>query len=133
MSGATLWKRNFMTNELDKKSQDYLNKLEGMITKGLEDLKAADIVSIFIGDVSTVADKIMIASGTSNRHLNAIIASVNKEARDNNIDVICRQGDSSTGWVLIDFGDIVCHVMLPEMRALYDLERLWTARPDDNS
>lgn len=109
---------------------NYLEKLHSVIIEGLENLKAEDIVTIEIGDISSVADKIVIATGTSSRHLGAIINSVDKEAKENDIRSLSKEGDANDGWVLIDFGDIVVHAFLAETRAHYDLERLWTARPE---
>ena len=112
---------------------NYTEKLHKIIIGGLEDLKAEDIVSFDIGEFSSVADKMVIASGTSSRHLNAVINSVDKAAKENDIKALSIEGDPSSGWILIDFGDIVVHVMLPETRAYYELERLWSARPAEQS
>jgi ribosome-associated protein len=96
-----------------------------------EDKQAADIVLLDIRPVSVVADYFVICSGSSERQLKAITRDVadtlKKEAR---VTPLHSEGDAASGWVLLDYGDVVVHVFAPEERDYYQLEELWgTALP----
>ena len=108
--------------------------LKAIVIDALEDIKAQDIIEMDIRDKSNFADYMVLASGTSNRHLQAIVNNVSEKAKAQGFEVLGREGESGSEWVLIDLGDIVVHVMTPETRAYYDLERLWQgSRPSDTS
>jgi len=99
--------------------------LRAIVIDALEDIKAQDIVELDIRGKTSIADYMFVASGTSNRHLQAIVDNVSMKAKAAGFDYIGREGDPGSEWVLIDYGDVIVHVMLPETRAYYDLERLW--------
>lgn len=101
------------------------DKLKAIIFDALEDIKALDIVELDIREKSTFAEFMFVVSGTSNRHLQAIVNNVSDSAKEAGFEHIGREGSPGSEWVLIDYGDIVVHVMLPETRAYYDMERLW--------
>ena len=72
----------------------------------------------------------MVATGTSNRHVKALSDNVADEAKQRGVRPLGVEGQDSSEWVLVDFGDVVVHVMLPATRDFYDLERLWSTPPN---
>lgn len=92
----------------------------------LEDLKANNITQLNVNGLSDVTDQLIIASGTSHRHVKSLATNLVIQAKKEGYEVIGIEGIETSDWVLVDFGDTVIHVMLPETRNLYDLEGLWT-------
>ena len=98
-----------------------------LILRSLEDSKAEDIVSIDIVGKSPLADHMIVASGRSQRHVTAIaerLVADFKEAGGSDIRV---EGMRSADWVLVDTGDVIVHIFRPEVRAFYNLEKMWRA------
>ena len=91
----------------------------------LEDLKAENITEIDVSKVSPVTDSMLIATGTSKQHVKAIANYIKQQTKEKNIDLVGFVGENNGEWVLIDLGDVVTHVMLPEVREYYELEKLW--------
>ena len=96
-----------------------------------EDVKAKDILAIDVSLISNVADAIVIASGTSTRHIKALADNVAEEARKAGFRPLGVEGERDAEWILIDLGFVVVHVMLPTARRFYDLESLWRAAPEE--
>lgn len=92
----------------------------------VEELKARDIVEIDVRGKSSVCDYMVIASGTSSRHVKSIADEVVKFAKKLDVQPLGVEGEREAEWVLVDLGDVVVHVMLPRVREFYALERLWT-------
>jgi ribosome-associated protein len=83
-----------------------------------------------IRDVASFADYFVIASAESSRQMDAILESVEEALREDRPTLIGREGEPKSGWVLLDYGDVIVHLFAPEERAYYDLEGLWhTATP----
>ncbi len=97
------------------------------IVDALEDVKGINITSIDVTGVTDVADRMVIATGTSRRQVKALADRVLEKARDAGFRAIGVEGQDVADWILIDFAEVVVHVMLPDAREFYDLERLWTA------
>lgn len=97
---------------------------EHVIT-ALENVKAHDIRCIDIKDISDFADYMIVASGTSDTHVKALARNASDELRGLGVKPLNEDGADIGEWVLVDFGDVVLHVMRPEVRAYYDLEKLW--------
>lgn len=93
------------------------------------DKKAADIVLLEIGGMTTLADYFVICSGASERQLGAIADGIVEGLREENMRPIGREGASSAHWLLLDFGAVIVHVMAPQERDFYQLERLWAEAP----
>lgn len=91
----------------------------------LEDMKGVDIRVLDIADISDFADYMIIVSGTSDRHVRALAEAVKDELRERGTRAMGHEGEDLSEWVLIDFADVVVHVMRPEVRQFYDLEKLW--------
>ena len=92
----------------------------------LEDLKAQNITHLDVTGLSDVMDQLIIASGTSNRHVKSLADHVVEKAKEEGHRAIGIEGMETADWVLVDFGDTVIHLMLPQTRVLYDLESLWS-------
>lgn len=92
----------------------------------VEELKAKDVVEIDVRGKSSVADFLVIASGTSTRHVKSIADEVVKFARKLDVMPLGVEGEREAEWVLVDLGDVIVHIMLPRVREFYALERLWT-------
>jgi ribosome-associated protein len=102
------------------------DKLKHLIVAALDDLKAVNTVTLDVTGLTDVMDYLVITSGTSNRHVKSLANNVSMEAKKQGVRPMGVEGDDAGEWVLVDFGDVVVHVMLPATRDLYDLERLWT-------
>ena len=101
-----------------------------VVHEALLDVKAKDILELNVGAISNVADYMVIASGTSTRHIKALADNVAEEARKAGFRPIGVEGERDAEWILIDLGFVVVHVMLPTARKFYDLESLWRATPE---
>ena len=102
-------------------------QLKHLIVNALDDLKAVNTVVLDVTGLTDVMDFLVISSGTSNRHVKSLASNVSMEAKKQGMRPLGIEGDDAGEWVLVDFGDVVVHVMLPATRDLYDLERLWTS------
>ena len=105
------------------------NQLNKIVLDALEDLKARDVVCLDVSELTDVMDTLVIASGTSNRHVKALADNVAQAAKKNGLMPIGVEGLNAGEWVLTDFGDTVVHVMIPATRSFYDLEKLWSMKP----
>ncbi|WP_336367221.1 ribosome silencing factor [Marinobacter sp. C2H3] len=105
-------------------------ELKNLVVTALEDVKAKDISVIDVRDRTSVTDYMVLASGTSNRHVKSLADSVLSEARDQGVRTGSVEGGAVSDWILVDLGDVVVHVMMPATREFYDLERLWRDAPD---
>ena len=101
-----------------------------VVQEALLDVKAKDILKLDISAISNVTDAIVIASGTSTRHVKALADNVAEEARKAGFRPIGMEGERDAEWILIDLDIVVVHVMLPTARKFYDLESLWRATPE---
>ena len=106
------------------------DRLRSIVLAALDDLKARDVREIDVRDKSSVTDLLVVASGTSSRHVKSIADEVVQKAKKAGLPPIGVEGQREGEWVLVDLGDIVVHVMLPRTREFYGLERLWTVGDD---
>ena len=100
-----------------------------LVEEALDDLKAKDVMTLNVRDIAGFTDYMVIASGTSNRHVKSLADRAQEKVREAGFKPIGVEGEQLGEWVLVDFGDVVLHVMLPETRKFYDLERLWHSTP----
>ncbi|PWK87599.1 ribosome silencing factor [Fulvimonas soli] len=100
--------------------------LRKSVIDALEELKAKDIREIDVRGKTSIADLLVIASGTSARHVKSIADEVVKFAKKAGVMPLGVEGEQEAEWVLVDLGDVIVHVMLPRIREFYGLERLWT-------
>jgi ribosome-associated protein len=96
-----------------------------MALQALEDLKAENVVVLDVRSIASFTDYMIFASGNSTRHVNAIAESVIEAARSAGQPPVGVEGEEVGEWVLVDLGDVVLHVMLPDVRLYYELEKLW--------
>jgi ribosome-associated protein len=108
-------------------------ELKDFIVDALENLKAKDIAVVDVSDRTSVTDFMVIASGTSNRHVRSIAEQVVTESKAQGIRPPNVEGGANSDWVLVDMGDVVVHVMLPATREFYDIERFWRDAPTPDS
>ena len=101
-----------------------------VVREALLDVKAKEIVELDISLISNVADAIVIASGTSTRHVKSLANNVAEEARKAGFRPLGVEGERDAEWILVDLGFVVVHLMLPTARKFYDLENLWRATPE---
>ena len=91
----------------------------------LYESKAEDILSLNVKDISSFADEIIIVTANSNRHATSVSNKLVEALKENKINIIGVEGESSSGWILVDCGDVVINIMRKEQREFYDLESLW--------
>ena len=104
---------------------DKISELKHIIVKTLDSNKAKDIVSIDLKDKSSMADYMIIASGTSSRHIQSLSEQVLEKLKDNGLNDSKIEGKDSNEWKLVDGIDLVIHIFHPEKRKFYELEKMW--------
>lgn len=92
----------------------------------LEEIKAKDLVEIDVRGKTSICDFMIVASGTSTRHVKSLADEVVKASKRAGYQPLGVEGEREAEWVLVDLGDVLVHVMLPRVREFYALERLWT-------
>ena len=106
-----------------------IRKLQKIAVAALEDIKGKDIEVINTKKLTSLFERIIIASGDSTRQVKALARNVADKVREAGGEVLGVEGEDVGEWVLVDLGDIVVHVMQPNVRSHYDLETLWSATP----
>lgn len=102
-----------------------VNDIRELAKRALDDLKAEEVIELDVRDKTSFTDYIIVASGTSTRHVKAVANNVVMEAKKAGLQPLGVEGEDEGEWVLVDLGDVVVHVMQPQVRAFYDLESLW--------
>jgi ribosome-associated protein len=108
-------------------------KLCDLVVDALEEIKGLDIVKLSVRDMTSVTDWMIVASGTSSRHVQALVDNVAEKAKAAGHRPIGVEGESGGEWVLLDLQDALVHVMLPKVRDFYNLEKLWSIRPSGDA
>jgi len=106
-----------------------IQKLQRAVVDALEDVKAQDIKVFDTRHLTSLYDRVIIASGTSNRQTRALAASVADKSRALGVPVLSTEGEDTGEWVLVDLGDMVVHIMQPAIRQYYNLEEIWGGKP----
>lgn len=106
-----------------------IRKLQRAIVDGLEDVKAQDIKVFDTSHLTELFDRVVIASGTSNRQTKALAASVRDTVKDAGGHIVAVEGLETGEWVLVDCGDAVVHILQPQLRLYYNLEEIWGDKP----
>ncbi len=107
-------------------------ELTKLVTDALDDLKGQEILHIDIGEKSSIADAMVVATGTSRRHVKSLAEQVRLKAKDAGEPPLGVEGEDTGDWVLVDLGDVIVHVMTGETREFYALEKLWSVGPASN-
>ncbi|MEC5385552.1 ribosome silencing factor [Uliginosibacterium sp. H3] len=106
-----------------------IRKLQKIVVDALEDIKAKDIEVINVTKLTSLFDRVVIASGDSNRQTRALARHVAEKVKEAGGEIISIEGEQTGEWVLVDAGDVVIHIMQPAVRSYYNLEELWIATP----
>ncbi|AKJ28250.1 ribosome silencing factor [Caldimonas brevitalea] len=106
-----------------------IRKLQRAIVDGLEDVKAHDIQVFNTEHLSPLFERVIIASGTSNRQTKALAASVRDSVKDQGFQVMRTEGEDNGEWIIVDCGAAVAHIMQPTIRQYYHLEEIWGEKP----
>ncbi len=99
------------------------------VLASLDDSKAEDTISIDIAGKSALGDYMVVASGRSHRHVGAIADPLAKDLKQAGLGPVRVEGLPHCDWVLVDIGDIIIHIFRPEVRAFYNIEKMWSAEP----
>ena len=112
-----------------KPAAEIRHPLLKLILARLDEDQAANTVPIDLANKSTIADWMVVTSGRSNRHVNAIADHVIESLHKSGVSRVRVEGMPNCDWVLIDAGDIILHIFRPEVRAFYNLEKMWAREP----
>jgi ribosome-associated protein len=110
-------------------TQDNAALLE-VVIEALDDLKVKDLIVMDISQQSSIADLMLVGSGTSNRHLRSMAEHLVEVSKKKGHQPLGIEGEASDEWVLIDLNNVIVHLMLPDTRRFYDLEKLWQMTPE---
>lgn len=106
-----------------------IRKLQKIVVSALEDIKGKDIEVINTSKLTSMFDRLVIATGDSNRQVKALAQNVVVKVKEAGGEIVSTEGEDGGEWVLVDIGDMVVHVMQPAVRAHYNLEELWQVTP----
>ena len=106
-------------------------RLIAIVESALEDMKARDVVTIDVRGRSSVTDYMVVASGTSKRHVASVAQEVLDQLKAEGVQPIGVEGQNVGDWVLVDVGSVIVHVMMPDARDFYDIERLWSVASEN--
>lgn len=102
------------------------SELRDHVVAALEDLKGVNIVTLDVAALTPMTDHMVLVTGTSNRHVKALVDTTNESSKALGIQPLGIEGRESYDWVLVDLADVIVHVMNEEARNFYELERLWS-------
>ncbi|RTL12373.1 MAG: ribosome silencing factor [Neisseriales bacterium] len=106
-------------------------EISKIAVNALEDIKGDNIAVIDTQELSPLFSKMIVCTGSSNRQVKSLANNVVEEFKKNNVEIVGVEGEAGGEWVLVDSGDVVVHIMLPQVRSYYDLESLWNGqRPE---
>lgn len=100
--------------------------LRDIVVHSLEDMKGQNILELDVREKTSITDIMVIVSGTSTRHVRGLAEHVVEDAKKAGVQPLGIEGERGSDWVLVDLGDIVIHVMKPETREYYGLEKIWS-------
>ncbi|WP_255214110.1 ribosome silencing factor, partial [Burkholderia pseudomallei] len=106
-----------------------IRKLQRVIVDALEDVKAQDIKVFNTSHLTELFDRVIVASGTSNRQTKALASNVRDKVKEAGGDIVSSEGEDTGEWVLVDCGDAVVHILQPALRQYYNLEEIWGDKP----
>ncbi len=93
--------------------------------QALEEMKARDVSTLDVRGITSITDTMVVASGTSGRHVKALADNVAEQAKKHGWPPVGMEGQQESEWILVDLGDVIVHVMQSAAREYYDIERLW--------
>lgn len=101
------------------------DKIKALVYRALEDLKAEGVVELDVTDKTSITDYLIVATGTSSRHVKSIASNVVADLKHAGMEPLGVEGELEGEWVLVDLGDVIVHVMQTQVREFYDIESLW--------
>lgn len=105
-------------------------ELASVAAEAADDKKATDLVVLDVGEILSLVELFLLATANNERQLKAVAEAIEDRLRERyDLRPLRREGQPSSGWMLLDYGDVVCHLFAAEQRAFYDLERLWSDVP----
>jgi len=106
-----------------------VDKLKELVIEALDDLKGKEVVCLDVARITTIADYMIVVTGTSTRHVKSLSEEVVIKVKEAGLNVAGVEGQKQADWILVDLGDVIVHVMIDEARKSYDLESLWGMTP----
>lgn len=122
-----------MDSNEQKQTELQDQQLIAIIEGALEDMKAKELVTLDVRGRSSVTDYMMVVSGTSKRHVASVAQHALEKLKAAGIQPIGVEGQAVGDWVLVDVGSVILHVMMPDARSFYDIERLWSVASENRS
>ena len=114
------------THNKGKSKPMQTDQLITLVQSALEDMKAREVVVLDVNGKSSVTDYMVVASGTSKRHVMSVAQEVVDKVKAAGLRPVGVEGEAVGDWILVDLGDVIVHVMMPDARSFYDIERLWS-------
>ena len=115
------------------KADNISEQILAVVLDALADIKAVNVLSLDVRSLTGIADYMVIASGTSTRHVKALADNVVVKSKESGFKPLGVEGERDSDWILVDLAGVIVHVMLPVTRNFYDLERLWTRLPENKA
>ena len=115
------------------KADNISEQIVTVVLDALADIKAQNVLSLDVRSLTGIADYMIIASGTSTRHVKALADNVVVKSKEAGFKPLGVEGERDSDWILVDLAGVIVHVMLPATRTFYDLERLWTRLPENQA
>ncbi|MEE4173943.1 MAG: ribosome silencing factor [Xanthomonadales bacterium] len=110
-----------------RQSEPTVQQLHQLVLSTLEEFKAVDVKSVDVTGLSPLTDHFVVASGNSTRHVKSMADKLVQAAKAVGIQPLGVEGEREAQWILVDLNDIIVHLMLPQARAFYNIEKLWEA------
>ncbi len=116
-----------------RQSEPTVQQLHQLVLSTLEELKAVDIKSVDVTGLSPLTDHFVVASGNSTRHVKSMADKLVQAAKARGVQPLGVEGEREAQWILVDLNDIIVHLMLPQARAFYNIEKLWEASSEQRA
>jgi ribosome-associated protein len=114
-------------------SSNESDRLLEVVLAALEEMKGVNVRVVDVRELTSITDRMVIVSGTSTRHVKALAENVILQAKQHGCKPLGVEGETTADWVLVDLADVVVHVMMPETRDFYALEKLWSVGGRNNA
>lgn len=119
--------------QTENRDDDQSDRLLEIVLAALDDIKGVDVKVIDVRGLTSITDRMVIVSGTSSRHIKALADNVVLETKQNGFPALGVEGENGSEWVLVDLADVVVHIMMPDIREFYALEKLWSVGDHNNA